>query len=129
MINIYNADGSFVQQLVGDIAGSTGGAMFSIDGNYVLYTHDVSEFESPDGRQLDAHIFIKNIATGAEIDLSINKPAGTNDLDPRFSPDGSKVIFTNTNNDGISVKNILIMTIEGEGRTLLFEDAEMGEWR
>ncbi|MFT4759949.1 MAG: TolB protein [Paraglaciecola sp.] len=53
---------------------------------------------------------------------------GTNDLDPRFSPDGSKVIFTNANNDGISVKNILIMTIEGKGRTLFFEDSEMADW-
>lgn len=129
LINIYNADGSFVQQLVGDIPGSTGGSMFSIDGNFVLYTHDVSEFEAADGRQLDARIFLRNIVTGAEIDLSENKPAGTNDLDPRFSPDGSKVIFTNTNNDGISVKNILIMTLDGEGRTLIFEDSEMPDWR
>ena len=129
LINIYNANGSFVQQLVGDIPGSTGGSMFSIDGNFVLYTHDVSEFEAPDGRQLDAHIFLKNVTTGVEIDLSNAKPAGTNDLDPRFSPDGSKVIFTNTNNDGISVKNILIMTIDGTGRTLLFEDSEMPDWR
>lgn len=129
IINIYNADGSFVQQLVNDIPGSTGGPMFSIDGNFVLYTHDISEFESPDGRQLDAHIFLKNVMTGEEIDLSETKPAGTNDLDPRFSPDGSKVIFTNTNNDGISIKNVLIMTLEGEGRTVLFEDAEMPEWR
>ena len=129
LVNIYNNNGSFVQQLVSDDPGSIGGAMYSIDGSHVLYTYDESGFEAPDGRQLDSHIYLKNIATGAITDLSENKPNGTNDLDPRFSPDGSKVIFVNTNNDGISSRNIWIMTVEGEGRTMLFSNAEMPEWK
>ncbi len=126
---LLDLPGSSWDVLQFDIAGRTGGPSFSIDGSVVLFTHDVSEFEAPDGRQLDARIFTKNVDTFLTVDLSINKPAGTNDLDPRFSPDGSRVIFTNTNNDGISPKNIWVMDIDGNNRTLLFENAEMAEWK
>ena len=128
-IYLYDLNGNVLKEVMSDIPGSTGGAVFSIDGNYVLYTHDISEFESPDGRQLDARIFLYNLTDDSTIDLSVEKPAGTNDLDPRFSPDGSKVIFTNTNNDGISPRNIWVMNLQGDGRTLLFENAEMPDWR
>jgi len=63
------------------------------------------------------------------IDLSFDKIPGTNDLDARFSPDGAWIIFTNTNNDGISQKDIYRMKIDGMDRELLFEDAEMPDWR
>lgn len=128
-IFLYDLSGNVIQEVSPDFPGSTGGAVFSIDGKHILYTYDVSEFESPDGRQLDARIFLYDIDNDLNIDLSLNKPAGTNDLDPRFSPDGSKVIFMNTNNDGISPKNIWVMNLQGDGRTLLFENAEMPDWR
>lgn len=135
-INSYNSQiftmdlsGNYQQVVVADVDGSTGGGVFSIDGNSVLYTVDISGFESPDGRQIDSHIFIKNLSTSSVIDLSIEKPAGTNDLDARFAPDGASVIFVNTNNDGISTKSIWRVDLDGENRTLLFDDAEMPEWR
>lgn len=109
--------------------GRTGGPAFSIDGNSAIYTHDISGFESVSGRQLDAHVFIRDLSSNNIIDASIFKPNGTNDLDPRFSPDGSKIIFTNTNNDGISQKDIYMMNLDGSNRDLLFENAEMPEWR
>lgn len=126
---ILDANGVYVQRIVSDEEGSIGGGEFSIDGNYVLYTKDVSGFESPDGRQLDSRIFLLNLSNLSEVDLSHNKPLGTNDLDPHFSPDGSKIIFVNTNNDGISQKDIYVMELDGYGRTLFFEDAEMPEWK
>ncbi|RMG83039.1 MAG: hypothetical protein D6714_10460 [Bacteroidetes bacterium] len=128
-ILLYDQNGNLLKEVMPDLPGSTGGAVFSIDGKYILYTYDVSQFESPDGRQLDARIFLYNLTTDVTTDLSVNKPAGTNDLDPRFSPDGAKVIFMNTNNDGISPRNIWVMNLQGDGRTLLFEDAEMPDWR
>jgi len=134
--NIYNSNmftfdeqGNFTLQFFSNLPGGTSGPAFSIDGNYALYTHDISGFEAPDGRQLDAHVFLKNLTTNALIDLSFQKEDGTNDLDARFSPDGSKIIFTNTNNDGISPRNIWIMDTDGTDRTLLFQNAEMAEWR
>lgn len=132
-IFILDIEGNYLRQIFTDITGRTGGLQFSIDGKFVLYSHDVSEFENAAGRQLDTHIFVKNLENNVTFDLSgidiRGKEAGTNDLDPRFSPDGSKIIFVNTNNDGISVNNILSMNIDGRDREILFESAEMPDWR
>ncbi len=128
-ITVIDNQGGFGQFLFTDIQGATGGAKISIQGTNILYTHDVTGFESADERQLDARIFMRNIQTLATTDLSFEKINGTNDLDPIYSPDGSKIVFTNTNNDGISVKNILIMDIDGFNREVLFENAEMPDWK
>ena len=129
IIYLYESDGSFVQSLLTDIPGSTGGAMFTLVGTGLIYTHDVSGFEVPDGRQLDARIFSRDLSAAVPSDLSFNKTPGTNDLDPRISPDGAAIIFMNTNNDGISPKNIYRMNIDGTDRELLFENAEMPDWK
>ena len=129
IIHLLDGDGDFVQSLLADIPGSSGGGMLSLVGNVMLYTHDVSGYEVFDGRQLDARIFTRAITSPVPNDLSFNKDPGTNDLDPRFSPDGANIIFVNTNNDGISQRDIYRMGIDGENRTLLFENAEMPDWR
>ena len=56
------------------------------------------------------------------------KPDGSNDLDPRFSPNDAEVIFVNTSNDGISARKIVKITLQDNGRTDLFPDAEMPDW-
>ena len=126
---LLESDGTFLETVIPDLPGSTGGGVFSIIGTKILYTQDVSGFNSITGRQLDARVFQVDINSGVRVDLSFDKVDGTNDLDARYSPDGAKVIFTNTNNDGISQRNIYIMDLDGDNRTLLFENAEMPEWR
>jgi len=126
---LLDGNGSFISTLIPDLPGSTGGGVFSIAGTKVLYTQDISGFESLTGRQLNSRIFQVDINSGVRVDISYDKVDGTNDLDARYSPDGAKVIFTNTNNDGISTKNIFIMDLDGTDRELLFENAEMPEWR
>ena len=128
-IYTLNEAGNYQLEVFHDVAGATGGAVFSIDGSKMLYTHDISSFENAEGRQLDAHIFIKDLTTFVATDISVHKEDGTNDLDPRFSPDGAWIIFTNTNNDGISQRNIYKMRLDGTERTLLFENAEMPDWK
>lgn len=128
-IYLIDLDGTLGAHIFVNQIGRTGAGTFSIDGSNILYTHDMAGFEGQNGRQLDAHIVILDLNTFAVTDLSIgSKPAGTNDLDPRYSPDGASIIFVNTNNDGSSVKNIYKMNLEGE-RVLLFENAEMPNWR
>ena len=129
IIHLHNGGGEFIQSLLADIPGSSGGAMLSLLGDEMLYTHDVSGFEVLSGRQLDARILIRGISAPVPSDLSIEKDPGTNDLDPRYSPDGSSIIFVNTNNDGISPRNIYKMDLDGYNRTLLFENAEMPDWK
>lgn len=128
-IYLMNADGSDTIRLVDNLPGVIESASFSIDGKEILYTHDVSGFESSDGRQLDAHIFIMDIDTQNALDVSGGKSNGTNDLQPRFSPDGSKIIFVNVANDGSNTKSIWIMNRDGSNREKLFDNAEMPHWQ
>jgi hypothetical protein len=63
------------------------------------------------------------------VDISNEKPNGTNDLDPIFAPNEAFVIYTNTSNDGISRKDIYTLEIGvDETRTLLYTDAFMPDW-
>ncbi|MBD8018185.1 carboxypeptidase-like regulatory domain-containing protein [Kaistella pullorum] len=135
--NGYNAKiividmlGNVIKTVLENVNGAAGGLNFSVDGNLLLYTYDISGHQDNNYRQLNTHIFIHNMQTGDVTDVSVasEKPDGTNDLDPRFSPNNAEVIFTNTSNDGISVKNIMKVTLQDITRTALFPDAEMPDW-
>jgi TolB protein len=128
---IMNANGTDMTLLVGNLPGRVESPSFSIDGKKLLYTVDASGYELAEGRQLDSRIYIKDIdGTGSVIDVSAHKPAGTNDLLPRFSPDGAKVIFVNTSNDGISQRNIWTVDLsDTRARTKLIDNADMPEWK
>ena len=89
---------------------------------------DLSANILPDGSQLDAHIFTVDIESGVLEDLSVQKPAGTNDLNPRYSPNGAYIIFENGSNEKGSKKSIWIMDSNGGNREILFEDAIMPDW-
>ena len=128
-ILIYNENGDFIQEAVPDGPGSIGGPSFSIDGNSILFTRDTTGIELVEGRQFESHVFLKNLNTGVISDLSHDKPDGFNDLEPRFSPNGALIIFTQTNNFPNSQKDLFIMTNQGEGRQKLFENSEMADWR
>jgi hypothetical protein len=124
--------GNIIDTILTGESGAAGGLNFSVDGNRLLYVRDLSGFESSNYRQLDSRIFMYDFTTSTSTDVSAEKPAGTNDLDPRFSPDEAEVIFVNTSNDGISQKNIYKVTVTtGTGasvRTELFPDSSMPDW-
>ncbi|HET9486204.1 MAG TPA: carboxypeptidase regulatory-like domain-containing protein [Chryseosolibacter sp.] len=115
--------------IINDEPGTLQSPSFSIDGKYILFTDDVSDFHSPDGRQLDSHLFLYSIATGVRTDLSAGKESGTNDLNPRYSPDGASIIFDNKRNDGSGTSSIYTYEIATKKRLLLFENAVMPDWR
>ena len=133
----YNAEiytintGGVVQDIVlQNINGAVGGLDFSFDGSKLLYTHDISENENTQYRQLDTHMFIYDFNTLTSTNVSNGKESGSNDLDPRFSPNEAELIFVNTSNDGISQNNILTLEIGGTiERTALVEDAKMPDWK
>lgn len=127
-ILIIKIDGEILNTVVANGIGAYGGLNFSTNGQFLLYTHDFSQFEDASYRQFNSHILLYNTATGISGDISINKDAGYNDLDPRFSPNEAKIIFTYTSNDGVSIKNVYTMDIDGENRELLFENAFMPDW-
>lgn len=129
-IYLMDADGSNPTKIVDNEAGALGGPVFSIDGQKIIFTKDVSGFESVsgDGRQLDSHIFMLNLITGELIDLSEDKPNGTNDLFPRFSPDGAQIIFVNSSNDGLGTPDIYTMEVDGRNRELVIENGTTPSW-
>lgn len=129
-ILIFNEMGVLQSKIVADTAGGLGGPMFSIDGTKLLFTRDKDHFDAIDGRQINSEMYVKDLATGQNVaQPSFLKPAGFNDLDARFTPDGAKVFFTNTSNDGISPRSLWTANLDGSTRTKLFDDAEMGDWR
>ena len=118
----------YLSVFLGNLPGMIESPSFSIDGNAIVYTHDVSGFETGNGRQLDARIFIKKLSDGTVTEVSTNKPAGTNDLQPRYIADGSKIIFANAVNDGITPKDIYMVELDGDNRELIIKNGEMPSW-
>ena len=127
---IYTIDtnGNLVNSVVSANNGALGGLNLSIDGNLLIYTKDVSDFQSSNYRRLDNKIFKYDFSTMTNTELQTQKEAGTNDLDPRFSPNEAEVIYVNTSNDGISPKTIFRIPIVGGVREGLFQDAIMPDW-
>ncbi|WP_336960824.1 carboxypeptidase-like regulatory domain-containing protein [Chryseobacterium contaminans] len=136
--NIYVIDmmGNVLKTVVSGSTGATGGLNFSVDGQLLLFTRDVSDYQDGSGnyRQLDSHIFIYNLTSNAINDISSEseKAMGTNDLDPRFSPNNAQVIFMNTSNDNISQRNIMVIDLNSSmtdlSRSTLFSNGEMPDY-
>ncbi|KAA9327183.1 hypothetical protein F0P96_18270 [Hymenobacter busanensis] len=124
-----NADGTELTLLLANQTGRLDSPGFSADGRQVVYSRDVSGIDDATGRQLNAHIFLQKLDGSGLIDLSSQKAAGTNDIQPRFSPDGAKIIFVNVANDGQSPPEIWTMDLEGRNRTKLFQNATLPDWK
>lgn len=134
------ADGSDYRIVYSQKTNRVGNPVFSIDGRQLAFSADSSGFMNEQGRQLDARIYLLDLTTNRLVNLSAyqntnnqNKPAGTNDLEPRFSPNGAQIIFTNTDNTGNEARSIYTVEInrqvQGGNRKLLFSSAEMPYWR
>jgi len=130
-IVIINTNGVEQEVVIEGESGALGGIDFSIDGSKVLYSRDVSGFESSDYRQLNSKIFEHDLNTSTAVEIDTNKESGTNDLNCKYSPNNGAIIFMNTSNDGYSQKNIYKLTFDlGENnKDLLFTDAFMPDWQ
>lgn len=131
-VEIYTIDasGAIQDTVLTGLDGAAGGLDFSFDGNTLLYTRDISGNENSEYRQLNTHMFIYDLTSMVATNVSLDKPAGTNDLDPRFSPNEAKLIYVNTSNDGISQRNLETIDIGIiDSRILLNEDAKMPDWK
>jgi len=131
-VKIFTIDmsGNLLKTILSNVKGAAGGLNISIDNKNLLFTRDVSGYENSNKRQLDTRIFVYQFSAGITTDISEQKENGTNDLDPRFSPNESEIIFVNTSNDGISSSHIYKMSVENRNdeRMLLFSNAIMPDW-
>lgn len=132
-IIIIDLLGNTVKTILTGVSGAAGGLNFSVDNKFLVYTHDVSGYQDPNFRQLNSQIFVYNLLddTVRNVSVESEKPNGTNDLDPRFSPNNAQIIFTNTSNDGLSVRNVMVIDITSDTeseRSLLFANGEMPDY-
>lgn len=131
-IIILSGNGSFLETIFEGHLGAVGGLDWSITGDRLLFTHDVSGYQDADYRQLDSHIMVYNFNDQITTDISLlsEKPIGTIDIDPQFSPNDAEIIFTNTPNDLFSVKSIYIIDLNDDDfeRTLVLHNAEMVDY-
>ncbi|CAH0336385.1 hypothetical protein FVB9288_02077 [Flavobacterium sp. CECT 9288] len=131
-IFVINAIGTVINQVLSGTQGATGGLNFSVNGQRLLFTRDVSGFEDANYRQLDTKVFQCTLSSNLITDIGLEKPLGTLDLDVRYAPNEAELILMNTSNDGLSIKNIIKYTPAtnnvGGSRTLLFSNASMPDW-
>jgi hypothetical protein len=129
-IYVINTSGVVLYQVLTGLNGAVSGLDISTDNQKIVYTRDVSGYQNSNYRRLDSRIFIYDRSTGLSTELNSNKQNGFNDLDVKFSPNDAEVIFTNTSNDGISMKNIQKAAVINLGlRTNLFSGASMPDWK
>ncbi|MGY3088358.1 TolB protein [Hymenobacter sp. UYAg731] len=132
---IYNTDGTSPRLLVSNLPGRLDSPSFSIDGLTVVYTRDAAGFNATTGRQQDARIFSRRTdGTGTPTDLSTGtnnsgKTLGTNDLTPRFTPDGFHLIFVNRTTDEVAPPEVWTMDLDGKNRTRLFTNAFLPDYK
>lgn len=135
--SIYTIDnkGEIIDSVISGLPGALGGIHFSVDKKRLLYTRDVSGFENAEYRRLNSRLFIYDFNINTSTDVSREKKDGTNDLDPRFSPDQAEIIFVSTSNDGMSRPDIYKVRIETSSdfdenmRTELYQNAIMPDWK
>lgn len=124
-IYLMDPDGSNLFLLVDNLEGTISSPHFSPDGTKVIFSLD-SLFQDDDGRQLNAKIYSVNIDGTNVEDLSgDDKPAGTNDLQARFTETGGKIVFMNVANDNEGIKSIWIMDPDGSNREEIITNGEM----
>ncbi|WP_167855408.1 carboxypeptidase-like regulatory domain-containing protein [Hymenobacter fodinae] len=137
-IYLLNADGSGTSLAVGNLPGRLDSPSFSINGRRIMYTRDVDGFSDLLGRQLNAHIFTQNLDGSGLVDVSAGvnsstsssgKPLGFNDVTPRYSPDGARILFVQVNNVPGSVPDVYTVELDGRNRTRLFQNAFLPDWR
>ncbi len=132
-IYVINTAGIVINQVITGTTGAIGGLNFSITGQKLVFTRDVAGYEDSNYRQLDTKVFQYVFSTNLVNEMSLEKPAGTLDLDVRYSPNEAELIIMNTSNDGVSTKNIIKYTpatnsITGASRTVLFTNSSMPDW-
>jgi len=140
-VNGYNAEiftidfkGNRKKTVVSNVMGSLGGLDIDVTNSLVLYTRDMSGFESDENRELNTKMFVYNLQNNSEVGLSGGKDNGTNDTNPRFSPDEAAVIFVNASNAAMAQKNVYTLRFDENliplelDRILLIENAKMPDW-
>lgn len=133
-IFLIDRNGQKIETIVTNVEGTLDGIDLSVNKDLILYTRDVSGFSNNGGRQLNAKIFVYSRTNGETYNMSEEKTNGTNDLDPRFSPDEASIFFVNTSNTGNEPNAIFQLTYDEDfnasntSREQIIENAYMPDY-
>ncbi len=127
-IYTMNSDGSNMTMIIDNAPGAMTAPSFSVDGKFIMYSQDASGYEDATSRQLDARIYLYSLDSLTATNISTFKPDGTNDFNPQFSSDGSKIIFENVNNSS-GISSIWVMSIDGNDRIKIANKGRMPDYR
>lgn len=129
-IYVIDMSGTVVANVLSGVNGAAGGLHLSVNKTKLVFTRDVSGYQSSDYRQLDNRIFMYDFTTNATTEVAVQRPAGYNDLDVRFSPNEAELIYISTSNDGVSPRTVTKYTMGTSGsRTALFSNGMMPDWK
>lgn len=129
-IYVINTSGTVLYSVLSGLNGAVSGLHLSTNNQKLVYTRDVSGYQSANYRQFDSRVFVYNRGTNSSTEIDTQKPDGFNDLDVRFSPNEAEIIFVHTSNDGISTKFIQKASISSNGsRETLFTGPTMPDWK
>jgi TolB protein len=135
-IYIMDANGGNMTQLVGNLPGRMDSPSFNLLGTRIMYTRDVDAYMDATGRQTNAQIFIQNLDGSGLFSLSAiqitggnGKPAGYNDVLPRFTGNGARVVFVQVESVNQSVPEIWQVDLDGRNRVRLFQNATQPDAR
>ncbi|SHL05169.1 carboxypeptidase regulatory-like domain-containing protein [Hymenobacter psychrotolerans] len=128
-IYIMNENGSNMTMLIGGIE-PVYSPSFNLQGTRIMYVKEVGVYRDATGRLTDAQIFTQNLDGSGVLNVSMpggtgvaNKPAGTNDILPRFTVNGAKIVFVNVSNVNQSTPEVWQVDIPGTNRMRLFANA------
>ncbi|WP_430612930.1 carboxypeptidase regulatory-like domain-containing protein [Flavobacterium sp. JP2137] len=131
---IYCIDfrGNVRYTVLSDVKGAVSGLQISKDAQQILYAYDTSGAQNAGYVSKSSRLFLYEVSTQTSLNISVDTPVGTNDLEPRFSPNEAQVIFTNTSSDGISQKSVyqreLIPSNTNNKRSIVAKNASMPDW-
>lgn len=132
MVNIFciNLQGTFLYPILTNNPGAASGLQIANSGQQILYSLDTESAQNIEYRRINSKIFVYDKPTNKHIEISADKIMGTNDLEPRFSPNEAYVIFTNTSNDERSPKNIYFKELNNtlKTRKLMLKNSFMPDW-
>lgn len=105
--------------------------VFAPDGKRIAFTYNDSGDFTANGLPNNTVIRVYNIETMSGHNVQLGKRAGTNDLQPKFTNGGAKILFVSKPVDNIGPSEVWIMDMtptSQNNRTLLFNNADMPDW-
>ena len=125
-----NLQGAPLFSILKDVRGATSGLHLSSNGTKILYAYDVDGTENRNYRRTSSKLFVFDSVSKQATEISTDITGGTNDLEPRFSPNEAFVIFTNTSNDERSPRHVYVKELNTLLKTRVekYKNAIMPDW-